>query len=223
MKTWKFSALICVLMLMIASSASASLGTVEISYVSNFTDGKMTTWSDGHYGSGYGVESTGGISTFSKDASTGFGNQLNDPLSLGCIEIAVDASTTAPATYEIYACTNNLLSELWGRFYTEALTSAAKAEVFSACIWEIIEDEGDLDVTTWNSMLMTGFKCTDLAASGATLANQWLGSLNGDGPMADLVCLRSDSYQDFVTEVPEPATVSMLGLMSVGFLRRRKK
>ena len=222
MRTWKFLAVVCILMLVIATSASASLGTVTISYVNNLTDGQMTTWSSGNYGK----NSTGGISTFSKDASTLLGNQLSDPLSLACIEIAVDASTTAPATYEIYACTDNLLSELWGRFYTEALTSGAKAEVFSACIWEIMGSDSVLDVTGWQSS--SGFKCTNLSPSinginGATLANQWLDALNGDGPMADLVCLRNDTYQDFVTEVPEPATVSMLGLMSIGLLRRRKK
>ena len=212
-----------ILMSLTAGNAFAALDQVDIAYVSTFTHGKVKTWStdtpSGHSG-------RGGILTIDKIQSSGLGDLLDDPFYACCIELDQTAKKQTK-TYAVSQCGDSLMKELWGRYFDIALVNKKKAEVFSACVWELTYGDSSLDVTSWDNGNKTGFKCTGLAGniggtSGANLANQWLGSLDGNGPMADLLYLRNGCYQDFVAQVPEPATISMLGLMSIGFLRKRK-
>ncbi len=216
--------LVGLLMSIATANAFATLDQVDIAYVSTFTHQKIKTWSTDRPN---GQEGRGGILTIDKIQSSGLGDLLDDPFYACCIELDQTAKKQTK-TYSVSQCGDLLMIELWGRYFDIAIDNRKKAEVFSACVWELTYGDLALDVTSWDSGNKTGFRCTYLAAniggiSGVTLANQWLGSLDGSGPMADLLYLRSGCYQDFVAQVPEPATISMLGLMSVGFLRRRKK
>jgi hypothetical protein len=126
----------------------------------------------------------------------------------------------------------NYIAELWGRFYDPAWADGGpytneeklNAEAFAAAVWEIIYEDLptsplDWDVTVDGSSGSHGFQATNV---NWTTANSWLHSLTGSGPMADLRAFVNGENQDFIVQVPEPATVCLLGLSSLVFLRKRK-
>ena len=57
-------------------------------------------------------------------------------------------------------------------------------------------------------------------AEDPAIANDWLHQLDGTGPKAHLRALVYDGQMDYIAEVPEPATILLLGL-GVVMLRRR--
>jgi hypothetical protein len=50
-----------------------------------------------------------------------------------------------------------------------------------------------------------------------------LHSLDGTGPREDLRAFRYDGQQDYITAIPEPATIALLGFGGVFSLLRRKR
>jgi hypothetical protein len=123
---------------------------------------------------------------------------------------------------------------LWGRFFDPAWLGDgpftgqenSDAGAFAAAIWEIIYEDFPTsssdawDVTIDGTTGPGGFWATGVDA---TTANAWLATLDGTGPMADLRAFTNCCKQDYIVEVPEPATVAMLGLGGVLSLIRRKK
>lgn len=122
-----------------------------------------------------------------------------------------------------------LLAELWGRFYdsswlTDGSYTAAQnnaAEAFQLCVWEIIcEDFGaTLDISVDGTVGELGFMA---ANTDTLLANSMLAALDGTGPTAELVIVSNGCYQDFITEVPEPATFAILGFGFAVLAGRRR-
>ena len=70
---------------------------------------------------------------------------------------------------------------------------------------------------TWDS---SGFR-TDFG--GANIANKYLSTLDGTGPMADLRVFSYGGSQDYIAQVPEPATIVLLGLGGALSLFRKKR
>ncbi|MGA2266094.1 MAG: PEP-CTERM sorting domain-containing protein [Phycisphaerae bacterium] len=209
----------------VGSASAAILGTATASLTGEFTDGTITL------GGVRDVTGYGGFYMLNKTAGTGQGTLIpNGQIYAVCIDLpqnSIDSSYTydvrmpdeAPITTvpPMGAARAAQLSELWGRYFSQAASDPQKAEAFSAAVWEIVfETDAARDVTSG-----AGFYCTGLAPGMDTLANSWLASLNGTGPMADLRALTSCDYQDFVTVIPEPATLSLLGLGALAMLRRR--
>lgn len=189
-----------------------------------------------------------------KDADTGEGDLWPDgPLGGFCIELSQRAPKK-PSEYDVImpqdapepACflggrigpdKAEYLSELWGRFFEPNWVGSGpftcrqnrNAEAFAAAIWEIIYEELPESPADWNVEVDStfgrlGFKC--FGADSAT-ANQWLHTLDGTGPKADLRALVCDGKQDYITaiptsEMPEPATMALLGLGSLILLRKRR-
>jgi hypothetical protein len=202
------------------------------------------------YGGGlYGTYVYGGVYMLDKSSGTGLGNYWPDDslIPAFCIELNEDAPATA-TNYDVVnpadvhnnylnetlgATKANYLRELWGRFYNPAWADGGyysndekhEAEAFAAAVWEIIYEDlpgspQSWDVSsdgTWGSH---GFRANNLDAS---LANSWLHALTGSGPMADLCALVSDGQQDYLVQVPEPATLIMFGIGGLFSLLRRRR
>jgi len=124
------------------------------------------------------------------------------------------------------------LSELWGRHFDsawaegESFTSEqnAAAEAFAAAVWEIVYENlpaspALYDVTMDGTSGSLGFRAGNLDT---VLANSMLHSLDGTGPKAELRAFVNGCNQDFLVQVPEPATILLLGLSSLTLLRGRK-
>ena len=222
------SCVLLVVLLGLVSQASASvLGTVTASLTGEFTDGTITIAGVRN------VTGYGGIYLLDKTAGTGDGALLpNGLVKSGCIDLLQDSASGSmtynvlmPADAPVPGTTMGpvkaaLLQELWGRyFHSQAELDPQKAEAFSAAVWEIVfESDSTLDVTVG-----TGFSCTGLATGMDTLANSWLASLDGTGPKADLRALTHETYQDYLVEVPEPASLLLITLGGLTILRPRRR
>jgi hypothetical protein len=222
--------------------------TVDISHAGYQANSSVQVWGAGL--SGEWVK--GGVSVLDKTASTGPGNFWeNGDIFAFCIEMS-ESSSENKYTYDVVTHDQahkpitilgdiigtekaEYISELWARYYNPAWTNVGpfdfeynhQAEAFAACLWEIIyEDIPDTplgwNVTTDGTTGDLGFNCLSLYYEG-DLANSWLHSLTGCGPRAELMAFVREGSQDFLVEVPEPATICIFGFGMLAMLRKRKK
>jgi hypothetical protein len=114
------------------------------------------------------------------------------------------------------------LEELWGRYYDSSWETGAnphQAANFAVAVWEIVNEgvpasPGNWDVTSGNFVANGDF----------SLANEWLSTLNGTGPKANLRILSNGCYQDYLVAVPEPTTLALLGLGALtAFIKRKNR
>ena len=118
----------------------------------------------------------------------------------------------------------NSIRELWGRFFNTIGSDRKMAEAFGACLWEIIYET---DKTTggapiWDVTSGTGFHATGIDDSAT--ANSWLSQLDGNTAYFanNLYATSYSDGQDFLAQVPEPATICMLALGAMVFAGRKK-
>jgi hypothetical protein len=125
------------------------------------------------------------------------------------------------------------LRELWGRFFDPAwfgsgpFTSEqnSDAAAFAAAVWEIVHENLpssplDWDVTVDGTAGDLGFSCAGIDTA---KANDYLHALTGCGPKADLMAVVRCGSQDYLIQVPEPATIALLGLGGVLSLVRKRR
>ena len=225
------------------SQATSSLGTVDISMTGFYAYDIMDVWAGGYI---QGSTTHSGVSMLEKTDSFGEGDLwANGPIGGVCIEL-YEAPSNDLLKYSVIMPENgpepsggsmgytkaNYLRELWGRYYdsswaTHSYSAADRiyAAAFSAAVKEIVHEAMPGSVYGWNVTLdgTDGDEGFRIDWDYASIANMMLYSLDGTGPMADLRVFSYDGAQDYLVEVPEPATMVLLGLGGAWGLLRRKK
>jgi len=219
--------------LSVESAATPIYGTVTMSPSGFGARDTMTIWGGGWTG----LNVYAGVEMFNKTAGTGQGQYLDNGYIGGfCMDLSEYVATSS-RTYDVIMLQDgprpttflgqamgqakaDYIAELWGRFYDPAWSAGGtytsqqnkNAEAFAAAIWEIIYEDlptssAGWDVTVDGTSGNRGFKAANLDYQ---KANNWLYALNGTGPMADLRGLSYVGAQDFIVQIPEPATIAFL-------------
>jgi hypothetical protein len=117
----------------------------------------------------------------------------------------------------------NGLRELWGRFYNPIWQAGwddsdnDNAAGFGIAVKEIIYEAvgNPLDATAGR------YRVDPVDATVAGIANGYLSQLTGDSSMyADLRILTNEQYQDYLVQIPEPASLFLLALGAITLRRR---
>ena len=223
------------------------VSTVEIVNTGNAASETITVWGGGLEG----VDVYAGVYTFDKTAGTGEGKLWDNGLVTG---YGTELTETVPQITSKYTVNPlesgptptdflggpmgqgkaDYIRELWGRYYDPSWATEgqhtwkqnSQASAFATAIWEIVYEDlpaipSKWDVTIDGTAGSGGFASEWVDAD---LANGWLHSLDGTGPKADLRVFSFNGSQDYIAQVPEPATIVMLGLGGAfGLFRRKRK
>lgn len=166
-----------------------------------------------------------------------FSLELNEQLAgnpITTYDVIMPADGPRPTTFlggGIGLTKQKYLQELWGRYYDPSWSSVyntnkqnTTAAAFSLAIWEIVYEDFSGNPMDWDVMVDgtpgAGGFATDYAY--ASVANDWLHSLDGTGPRADLRVFSIDGKQDFLVAVPEPMTIILLSAGSLVMLKRKR-
>jgi hypothetical protein len=248
MKTFKLLAISGVaafLMLPSMAAKAVPFGTVDV-----LRSGHGANIPADVYGGGLtGQTVHTGVYMLNKTADTGAGSYWdNGPIAGFCIELE-EPSSSVTSTYDVVSVSDaynqtlnesmgivksGFLSELWGRYYDPSWSGDGpftpgentSAGAFAAAVWEIVYEDlptttFDWDVTSDGTPGIPGFAIDSVDSS---VANAWLASLNGNGPMAELAVFTNEGNQNYLVAVPEPTTMLLLGVGGVlGAMRRKKR
>ena len=226
------------LFVILPSAATAyPVNTVEVVSTGNGANELISVWGGGIDGSVEGVYA--GVYNLEKTYGTGEGKLWPDgQIGSFCAELSEPAPEVI-SKYSVISLEDSFgtkradyISELWGRYYDPSWTGSgpfnwqqdSKAAAFATAIWEIVYEglpssplKWDVKVdNTWGG---SGFR-TDFG--GSNIANNYLHSLDGTGPMANLRVFSYNGSQDYIAQVPEPTTIALFGLGALSLLRRKR-
>ncbi len=231
-----FSAVFLLVGLPIAASAYP-VDTVEVVSTGNGANEPIGVWGGGLDGSVEGVYA--GVYNLYKTDGAGEGKLWsNGTIGAFCVELSEPAPEIT-SKYSVVSLDDTFgagkadyISELWGRYYDPSWTGDgpftwqqdSKAAAFATALWEIVYEDLPGSTLKWDVKVDgtwggNGFR-TDFG--GSIIANNYLHSLDGTGPMADLRVFSYNGSQDYIAQVPEPTTIVLLGLGGLGLLRRKR-
>lgn len=238
-----------VLLLTAALSGNATaeiLGTIDLVHDGYGASNVVDVWGGGLSEATIGV----GLNVLNKSDGTGEGEFWGDgPIPAFCIELSEAIPEDDIYPYDVVPVSDaqnpttflggtigtakaDYISELWGRFYDPTWAQPGPylpvtddaAAAFAAAIWEIVYEDlpgspASWDVASDGTAGPLGFRIEGIDVN---RANTWLHSLDGQGPHADLRAFAYNGAQDFVAQVPEPATIVILGIGAASLVRRRR-
>lgn len=207
------------------SAATASADTIQATF-NDITPGQGVNFTLGANNS----STTAGVFNWTRTGGTysGPGPSVGDPINSFCIELTQYISYGGSYTYNVVELKDaslhpvgmgqakaDMISALWGQHHSDSMT-IDEAAAFQISVWEIVHDTGS-DITSGN------FKVTTVSGF-VTLAQDWLSTLDLNGPKASLLAMSRDGYQDHVFEVPTPGAAGLMltGATLFGVRRRRR-
>lgn len=221
------------------------LGTVDIVNTGTAASDTITVWGGGLDA----VDVYAGVYTFKKTGGTGEGKLWDNGLVTGFCTELIESVPTITSKYNVIPLDKgpipssflggpmgqekaDYIRELWGRFYDPSWATESQhtwkqnsqASAFASAIWEIVYEDLPTKPAKWDVTVDGTAGALGFAADwvDADLANGWLHSLDGTGPKADLRVFSFNGSQDYIAQVPEPATIVLLGLGGAFSLFRRK-
>lgn len=223
--------LILILAGVVSTAGAQILGTVDIENHNNSLSDTGNLWGGGltgglYYTGIYSWTNAGGTGLGTLVPNWGFCIELTQGAYSGWQDVLSLDSAPQPGTAvtPMGETKANYIRELWGRDFNPAWVTNPTtqnrqlAEAFGACLWEIVYETG----STWDVTSGTGFHCT---IEKAATANLWLGQLNGDRTYFanNLVATSTPNGQDYLVQVPEPITISLLAFGLLAPLRKKIK
>lgn len=232
-------ALIISVLAALRAVATPIYGSVTMSYTGTGASDVMKIWGGGRSG----LNVYAGLYMFNKTAGTGEGQYLDNGsiggFSMDLSEYIAGGSITydviklqdgpRPTTFlgePMGQAKAAYLAGLWGRFFDPAWAAGrsytaqqnSRAETFAAAVWGIIYEDLPASPLNWDVMTDStvgsrGFRATNLDYQ---TADNWLHTLNGTGPMAQL-----SGSQDFIVPVPEPASLAIFAIAGFFCLIKR--
>jgi hypothetical protein len=213
---------------LISPAGATLLGTVNFQGHNNGLSDQGQLWGGGLDGGSYytGVYSwtnAGGTGLGALVPNWGFCIELIQGPYTGWQDVIPLNEAPLPSEYGTPMGTvkANYVRELWGRDFDPAWATGANkqmAEAFNVALYEIIYETD----STWDVTSGAGFRATGIEQ--AVTANNWLSQLNGDTAYFahNLVASSTLDGQDYLVQIPEPATLALLGLGALSLLRKRK-